>query len=134
MKALRNIPLLAWLLVVCNVLVFIRESSLQTILLQVPLISGATFSLDLGHLLLMVGVILLYFEIIKATHTTNSAIVDHVLSTLVLIVFLIEFITVRQCGSATFLTLAFMALVDVVAGFTVTISSANRDFSLGQSQ
>lgn len=131
MNMVKNIPLFAWLLLIYNALAFSSDTWIETTLLNVPLISGAQFVLDMGHLLLMVGIVMLYFEIIKATRTTTASIIDHGLSTVVFIIFLIEFITVKQCGNATFLTLAFMAMVDVIAGFTVTISSAKRDFSMG---
>ncbi|MBN8587788.1 MAG: hypothetical protein J0L94_05640 [Rhodothermia bacterium] len=131
MRYLRSIPLFTWLLIVLNVVVFASDQALETVIINVPLISGAQFVLDLGHLLLMIGVVVLYFEIIKATRTTTASVVDHGLSTLVFVVFLIEFITVKACGNATFLAIAVMSLVDVVAGFTVTISSAKRDLSLG---
>ncbi|MBL7978492.1 MAG: hypothetical protein JNN12_09130 [Bacteroidetes Order II. Incertae sedis bacterium] len=131
MKILQSIPLFAWLLLVLNMVVFASDRALETVILDVPLISGARFILDLGHLLLMVGVVVLYFEIIKATRTTTASVVDHGLSTIIFVLFLIEFITVRACGNATFLAIAVMSLVDVVAGFTVTISSAKRDLSLG---
>ncbi|HCR48229.1 MAG TPA: hypothetical protein PLL64_00840 [Rhodothermales bacterium] len=131
MKILQSIPLFAWLLLLLNIVVFASDQALDTVVLDVSLISGARFILDLGHLLLMVGVVVLYFEIIKATRTTTASVVDHGLSTIIFVVFLIEFITVSACGNATFLAIAVMSLVDVVAGFTVTISSAKRDLSLG---
>jgi hypothetical protein len=42
--------------------------------------------------------------------------------------FLIIFLTVKDAGSSTFLILTLMSLLDVVGGFTVTISTARRDW------
>jgi hypothetical protein len=129
MKYLRHIPLFAFILLFYNLLAFAGEGVLQHVLVDVPLMSGGRFVLDWGHFMILLGIIALYFEIIKSTHTSSSSIVDHGLSTLIFVIFLIEFITSRRCGTATFLILGFMALVDVIAGFTVTLSSAKRDFA-----
>ena len=44
---------------------------------------------------------------------------------------LIQFILSAKAGNSTFAALTLMALVDVVAGFTVSIISARRDFGFG---
>ena len=81
----------------------------------------------------LLGLILLYFEIFKATRTGSATIIDHALSLLVFIVALVEFLIVPAFAHPAFLALLLMMLIDVVAGFTVTISGARRDFaSVGQ--
>ncbi|MEZ5582081.1 MAG: hypothetical protein R3F37_04235 [Candidatus Competibacteraceae bacterium] len=45
---------------------------------------------------------------------------------------MIEFITVQQLGTSTFFLLMMMALIDVIAGFTVTVSSAHRGITISQ--
>ena len=52
------------------------------------------------------------------------------LSTLVFILFLVEFLLVGACASSVFFILMVMALFDVVAGFTVSITSAGRDVTM----
>jgi len=47
------------------------------------------------------------------------------------VVYLIEFLIVDRVGNTTFLILTLMAFADVVTGFTVTISTAKRDFTTG---
>jgi hypothetical protein len=71
-----------------------------------------------------------YIEIFKATRPNNFSILDHVFSLLVFIAFLIEFIAFPQAGNSTFFLITLMAFIDVVAGFTVTISTARRDIGL----
>jgi len=79
----------------------------------------------------MLAAVLLYFEILKATRYSSGAIIDHALSMVVFVIFLVEFIVVPGAGTATFMILTLMALLDVVAGFTVTISTARRDIAFG---
>jgi len=134
MNLLKNIPYLGIVLLLYNVSALAADESLRKVLLDVPLMSGGRFVLDYSHLLLMLGVIFLAFEIVKSTRTTNTSILDHGLSMAVFVIFIIEFIVVEKCGTATFLTLALMSLVDVIAGFTVTLSSAKRDVSWGNQQ
>ena len=63
-----------------------------------------------------------------------ASVVDHTLSTGVFIALVVEFLTVAECGTSTFFILALMALIDVVAGFTVSIVAARRDFAVGGMQ
>jgi hypothetical protein len=52
------------------------------------------------------------------------------LSTALFIIFLIEFLLVGYCASSVFFILMIMAIFDVVAGFTVSITSAGRDVTM----
>ena len=93
--------------------------------------SGAIWDLRLHDLMVILGLFLLFFEILKATRVGKLSIVDHLLSTIILIAFIIEFLVVQAAGTSTFLILTLMALIDVMAGFSVSIRSATRDVSLG---
>jgi hypothetical protein len=83
-----------------------------------------------GELLIGIGLILLYGEILKATRISTAAVIDHVLSMAVFVLCLVLYILVPACGTGTFLLITLMTLIDVIAGFTVTISTARRDFGL----
>lgn len=82
---------------------------------------------------LVVGfaILLLYFEILKAARISRTTIIDHMLSMVVFIAFLIEFIVSAGAGTATFMLLTLIALIDVIAGFTISIVTARRDFAIG---
>lgn len=99
-------------------------------LLTIPMVSGQDWSLTAGDLLLVVGLVCLFFEVVKATNTGRSSVVEHMLSTLVFVVFLVEFLLIGGAASSVFFLLMIMALVDVVAGFTVSITSAGRDVTM----
>ena len=81
-------------------------------------------------LLLAISLIVLYIEIFKATRPGSLSVLDHVFSLLVFIAFLTEFIAFPQAGNSTFFLITLMVFIDVVAGFTVTISTARRDIGL----
>jgi hypothetical protein len=51
------------------------------------------------------------------------------MSTAVFIVALVEFLIVREAGTAVFLILTTICLIDVVAGYTVSIRTARRDIA-----
>jgi hypothetical protein len=91
--------------------------------------SGGTWRFSLGDLLLVFGVVALYLEVLKATRTSQASVVDHILSLLAFIACLLGFLLVPALGTSDFLLLTVMAMFDVIAGFTVTISSARRDFT-----
>jgi hypothetical protein len=103
----------------------------QEQLLSVTMISGATWSLTVGDLVVIVTLILLFVELIKATRTGGNSIVDHALSMVLFIVCIIEFLTVDRAATSTFFIILFVTLIDVVAGFSITIRGARRDFGFG---
>ena len=78
----------------------------------------------------MVGLVCLFFEVLKSTNTGRTSVIEHMLSTAVFVVFLVEFLLVGAAASSVFFLLMIMAIVDVVAGFTVSITGAGRDVSM----
>jgi hypothetical protein len=93
--------------------------------------SGAIFSLRAGDFFTVAGLIALFFEMLKAARFSVSTVVDHILSTLTFVAALLAFLLVDYCGTATFFLLTVMSLVDVIAGFSVSIFTARRDLSIG---
>ena len=96
-------------------------------LFQVRMVSGTEWSLTWGDLMLVIGLICLFFEVLKSTNTGRSSLVEHMLSTALFIVFLVEFILAGVAASSVFFLLMAMSLVDVVAGFSISITGAGRD-------
>jgi hypothetical protein len=92
-----------------------------------PLLSGAALPFRGGDLLLVIGLILLCVEVYRATSSSTGAILNHVLSLVVFIIALIELLVLRQMANMTFFLIVLMTVGDVIAGFTVTISTARRD-------
>lgn len=97
---------------------------------MMPLASGAQFVLQTGDVFVLAGLVALFFEMLKAARLRTGTIIDHMLSTGTFVVALVCFLLVGACGTAPFFLLTVMALIDVVAGFSVSILSARRDFSI----
>jgi hypothetical protein len=97
---------------------------------SIHLMSGQDWTVTTEDILLAVAILLLTLEILKATRMGSRAIVDHVLSLLLFIAMLVEFLLVAAAGTSTFFLLMVISLVDVMAGFIVTIRTAQRDLQI----
>lgn len=126
------IPLLLLLLIAYNVVVFITGPDLGTSLFSLDMVSGASWTFSMSDLFLVFGLLLLFVEIVRATSTSQTSIINHGLSMLVFVLCIIEFIIVPEAATSTFFFITMLALVDVVAGFSVTITTARRDFAVGE--
>ncbi len=127
---LSSIPLLAISLVLYNLVAVFGGaggSPLDAQMFSMNMMSGGLFSLDMGDLLIVVSLALLFVEVLKSTRSNNASVVDHLLSTGVFIVFLVEFLLVPSAATSVFFILMLLALLDVLAGFSVSIRSAGRD-------
>ena len=129
---LLSIPLLILAVGLYNVVALATGLSIDAPMVSLPLPSGIVLSLSFGDLLVVLGLLLLFVEIFKATRTGTASIIDHLLSVGLFVFCLIELILFPAFGTTTFLFLTLMTLIDVVAGFTVTITSARRDIGLDE--
>lgn len=91
--------------------------------------SGGEWQISLGDMMLAFSLFVLFFEILKSTRTGGNSVVDHALSMIVFVVCLILFLIWDRAASSTFFLLMLMAMIDVIAGFSVTINAARRDYS-----
>ena len=123
-------PLLLIPFVLYNMVAFLLDMEFTTPLFSVPLLSGRSMAVSAGDLLVLLGIALLYIEILKATRLASRAIMDHILSFVLFIVMTIVFIAVPRAATSTFLMLLALSCADVLGGFTVTIRTAQRDISL----
>lgn len=128
----RTLPLMAFAIIAYNIIVYLTGLSMDTQVFSVSLISGAVWTIAVGDLLVLSGLVLLFLELISSTQTGASTIVNHGLSMLVLLIALVQFIVLPEFGTSTFFALVMFALFDVIAGFTVTITAARRDFTVGE--
>lgn len=128
-------PLLVFPFIVYNIVAFLffggQPGGWSNGLFAIPMVSGTPWAITAGDFLLVVGIILLFFEVLKSTNSGRSSIVEHMLSMVVFVAFLIEFLLLGAASSSVFFLLMVMSLIDVVAGFTVSITSAGRDVTMG---
>lgn len=102
----------------------------QAALFDVSMVSGARFELTVGSSIILMALVLLGAELVKATRITASAVGDHILATVIFVICLIEFLLVQACATSTFLILTAIALLDLVCGFAISLRSATRDVNL----
>ena len=134
MRLILSIPLFFYVLIAANLVLLsgpIEQSVINVILFEFLLPSGRLIVLTVSDAFILVSIFFLYIETFKATRTSVISIVDHALSLLVFVIFLIELLVVPRLGNTTFLIMTAASLMDVVMGFTVTISTAKRDFTMG---
>ena len=148
--SLRGIPLLILALIIYNAIVFASSLPPQEIfygmpaldaagktvitkggeLLSIPLPSGLVH-IRLGDTLLAIGIVLMAFEMVKATYTRGFGLVDRLLSPLLFVLFLVEFLLVPRCSTSLFFFLTVLAGIDVIVGEVIGIRSAGRNINFG---
>ena len=128
-------PLLVIPFAVYNIIEFLMPGASPgavwaNVIANITLASGEKWALTVGDLFIAISILILFVELLKATRLSSRSIVDHVLSTILFIIMLIEFLLVKQAASGTFFLLLVICFVDVVGGFSVTIRSAQRDITV----
>lgn len=126
----RQTPLIGVLAVVYLIVAAVFDTALGRTIFNLTLPSGADWKFLVSDLFLVLGLFLLYLEILKSTRTGRGQIIEHIVSMLVFVGCLLLFLLVRQTGSTTFLLITAMAAIDVIAGFTVSIVAARRDMEI----
>ena len=129
-RALRQIPWLAGVVAIYVIIEFIDSSSLASVLLTVTLPSTGVWNFAVSDFVLWLGLIGLFAEILKATRTSRVSVADHALSMLTFVVCLLLFLLWSRAATSTFFLLMWMTVIDVIAGFTVSLAGARRDIGL----
>ncbi len=100
-------------------------------LFTISMTSGSPWPISLGDLLLAFSLVVLFIELLKSTTSRRIAIINHSLSMILFIVCLVEFLLAPAFATSIFFLMTLMVLLDVLAGFIVTIIAARRDIDLG---
>ena len=96
-------------------------------LFTVAIASHATWTVSLGDLLLMGALVVLFVELLKSASSHQVAIINHSLSMILFIACLVEFLLFPAFATSAFFLLTLMVLLDVLAGFIVTIIASRRE-------
>ena len=132
-------PLLALPVFVYNLMLFALPGGLRTAeattqfsskVFSIRMMSGGMWELSLGDLFLAASLVILFIELLKSTTSRKVAIINHSLSMILFIVCLVEFLLFGGFATSVFFIITLMVLLDVLAGFIVTIISARRDIDL----
>ncbi len=107
------------------------DAVLRDPLFSIPMTSGANWDVGVGDLILFMALIMLFFELLKSTSSQKVAIINHALSMILFVVCLIEFLLIKGFATSTFFLIVVMVMLDVLAGFIVTIIAARKDLDFG---
>ena len=136
----RVFPVLLVVIVVYNVLAVAHglagNDAMQDFLAREHVVfnmfSGDRWDFSLGDLLVTLGFVCLFIEIVKATRTTRRELVNHALSVLVFVVAIVEFIVVKGFSTSVFFFIMVMTAFDVIAGYTISVVAAEHDLGVGR--
>lgn len=106
-------------------------ASLENVVISLRMLSGAEWTMTLGDVLIVVALVFLFVEILKASRNGRGSLFNHMLSMLTFVGYLTEFLLVRDAATQIFFILMIIAFIDVIGGFAVAIRSAGRDVSIG---
>jgi len=138
---LRLIPMLVFPIALYNVFALggtvaghhdIQELITRTF--EVTMFSGDPWKISFSDFMLLFGLVMLFIEIVKATRSSSKQLINHGLSMVVFVVALIEFITLKGFATSTFFFLMMFTLFDVVAGYTISVVSAEHDLGIGRTR
>ena len=99
-------------------------------LFTIHMTSGGAWPVSLGDLFLAAALIVMFIELLKSASSRNVAIINHSLSMILFVGCLVEFLLLKGFSTSVFFLITMMVLLDVLAGFIVTIVSARRDIDL----
>ena len=134
LKNLLNIPLLIIILIVFNWVIIADPMALDPGAIPVfsftsP--SSAVWHASKGSFLVIIGVFLLFLEILKTFRFGNYSLVDRVLSVAIFLIFLLEFLFWSAACNSTCVILMVVCLLDVIGAFVISSPTAKREFSIG---
>jgi hypothetical protein len=126
----RLIPFMAIAIALYFATVILGRMPLETVLTGFTPPSGVRMELTLSHALLLLGMSLLFVELMTATSPRATSLINHGLSLAVFILCGLAFLLIAGCGTGTFMLLTFLTLIDVVAGYSISIITARRDLAI----
>lgn len=128
---LTPIPLLIIPLAIYNIVAFLTPGvSWAAGLADITMMSGVHWTLTVSDVFLALCLFVFLFEVMKATRISSRSIMDHILSLLLFVGALVEFLMVPQAATSPFALLVAIMLLDVIIGFSVSIRVAQRDVAL----
>jgi hypothetical protein len=100
---------------------------LSTPLVNLHMVSRAVWPVSLSDILLTGSLLILFAELLKSAGSRRIAILNQFLSGLLFVVCLVEFLLFPAFATSTFFLISLMVLLDLAAGFIVTLVAARRE-------
>jgi hypothetical protein len=119
------LPVFAYNLLVLFVLPGGRHASsvahMSQALFQAPSAGGGRWPVTMGDAIVFFSLTILMIEQLKSTTSRHIVIINQSMSMVLFIGCLVEFLLFQAFANSTFFLLTFMVLLDMVAGFILTI-------------
>ncbi len=127
--SIRQLPYMVFAALLYFILVGVAGLSLERVLLTVPMPSGAGLSITVGELLIILALVFSFVELLGSS-ASSTAIISHGLQLIVFLACLLLLLLLPKFGTGTFLVITLMTLINTVAGYSISILRARRDFTL----
>lgn len=138
MQNLTNVPWLIVAVVLYNIIAafggleadasgHITSHVFDHTLLQFKMVSGVYWKFTVGDFVLVVALTVLFVELLKSARPGPASFIDHALSLIVFIICLLEFILWSKAATSVFFIIMITTLIDVLAGFSISVRAARRD-------
>ena len=122
-----SFPLLLLPFAFFNIVVFLLNIPLSYPVFTIPLMSEPTvppvfdrsIAVTTGDLIVAIGMLLLYVEVVKAARPGGKSIMDHLLSFILFVAMAAELLLVPRAASSTLLLLSVISFVDVLTGISI---------------
>lgn len=120
-------PLLLIPFAIYNIFVFLMPAvAFTSPIASVTLMSGATWTATFGDALLALGIVLLLFEVIKASRPGARYLTDHLLSLIASGAAAAEFLLLAPFGTSAFFLLTVLMIVEFLAGVSIGFRNRHR--------
>lgn len=90
-------------------------------------LDSGPWTIAFGDVIVTCGLVALFVEVIRATAPDEKAIIERGLSLLVLLAALMAFVLVPGFNTSVFFIVVVIALIDVAAGYSVSVIAARRE-------
>jgi hypothetical protein len=105
----------------------VANARLSAPLFELRTAPGGVWPVSVADLLLAASLVVMFVELIKSTHDRRVAIVNHALSMALFVACLAEMLLASAFATSTFFLITLMVLLDVLAGFILSIAASRRE-------
>lgn len=88
---------------------------------EITMFSGTVWSMTQSDVIVAAAMGLLFIEILKSVGTPMLSLVNHGIAVMTLLVYAVQFMSIPGFTTSAFFMLGLMQLIDVIAGYTITI-------------
>jgi hypothetical protein len=88
---------------------------------QITMFSGTVWSMTQSDVIVAAAMGLLFIEILKSVGAPMLSLVNHGIAVMTLLVYAVQFMSIPGFTTSAFFMLGLMQLIDVIAGYTITI-------------